>query len=80
MSLGAGEDVISLGEVIESEPVRHELAGGDLAAGQQPQQRRRRGRIDQAGGDGDVPGPLILQVQRGGLAVHADIGDAARQA
>src|SRR5262249_18561410 len=33
--------------------------------------------VHQPGGDGDVPDPVVFQVQRGGLAVHADVGDPA---
>ena len=42
---------------------------------QQPQQRRRRVGVDEAGGDGDVLDPQVLEVQGGGLAVHTDVGD-----
>ena len=49
----------------------------DVVAGEQPQQRRRGVRVDQAGRDGDVLDPQLLEVQRGGLAVHADVGDVA---
>jgi len=46
--------------------------GGRRAAG-----AGRRGiGVNQAGRDRDVPGPLVFQVQGGGLAVHADVGNA----
>lgn len=47
----------------------------DAACGEHAQQYRGAGRVGQAGGDRDVADPMVFQVQRGGFAVHADVGD-----
>ena len=44
---------------------------------EQLEKRRCRIRVDEAGRDGHVPDPECLEVQRGRLTVHADVGDVA---
>src|SRR3546814_5468442 len=46
--------VVGLHELVHREVVGHEPAGVHLAAGHQLEQRRRRERVDEPGGDGDV--------------------------
>src|SRR5690242_9757483 len=75
--LGAGEYVVGLFELVEGEVVGDERLDVELAGGDQAEEGRRGGGVHQAGGDRDVPDPLLFQVQRGGLAVHADVGDPA---
>src|SRR3984957_6279195 len=71
----AREHVISLVELIQREVVGDKSSRVDVVAGEQAQECRRRVRVDQAGRDGDVPGPLVFEVQGRGRAVHADVGD-----
>ena len=49
--------------------------GVELVAGQQAQQGRCGGGVDEPGRDRDVADPEVLEVQRHRLAVHADVGD-----
>src|SRR6266852_6773969 len=74
---GPREHVVGLVEVVQVEVVGDEPLGVDLAGGDQAHQGRRGGGVDQARGDREVPDPLLFQVQRGGLAVHADVRDPA---
>ena len=46
----------------------------------QPHQLRDAERVDQPGRDGHVADPQLLQVQRGGLAVDADVRESAARA
>src|SRR5680860_61805 len=69
----AGEHVVGLHELVEAEAVGDKALRVDLVAGEQTQQGRRRVRVDQPGRDRHVFGPQPLQVQRGRLAVHADV-------
>ena len=50
-------------------------AGVELLGADELEEGRRRVGVDQSGGDGDVPAPQVLEVQGGGLAVDADVGD-----
>src|ERR1700722_1711634 len=72
--LGVGENVVGLLEVVQVEVVGDELGGVELPGGDQPHQGRGGGAVHLPGGDGDVPGPLLFQVQHGRTAVHADVG------
>src|SRR5580658_10788416 len=74
---GPGEDVVRRFHLIQAEMMGDEPLGVDLAAGDQPHQGRGGGGVLQARGDRYVPGPLFVQVQRDGSAVHANIRDPA---
>src|SRR5580693_3936929 len=74
---GPAEDVVRLVELIQAKVVGDEPLGVELAAGDQLQQGRGGVGVDQAGGDRDVPDPLVFQVQRDRRAVHADVRDPA---
>src|SRR5580700_6584096 len=74
---GPGEDVVRLVPLVQTEVVGDEPLGVELAAGDQLQQGGGGVGVDQAGGDRDVPDPLVFQVQRDRRAVHADVRDPA---
>src|SRR6516162_10952136 len=74
------EDVVRVHELVEGEMVGHEALCVDLTGTGELEQRRRREGIDQAGGDGHVADPQVLEVERGRLAVDADVGDPAPRA
>src|SRR5215217_5713130 len=67
------EHVVGLDELVEGEVMGDEAPGMDLVAGDELEQRGRGVRVDQARGDGHVLDPQFLEVQRGRLAVHADV-------
>src|SRR5580704_17060010 len=74
---GPREDVVRLVPLVQTEVVGDEPLGVELATGDQLQQGGGGVGVDQAGGDRDVPDPLVLQVQRDRRAVHADVRDPA---
>jgi hypothetical protein len=78
VALGRGiEHVVRLLRVAEREAVRRERRGIEAAALDQPQELRRGGRVDETRRDQHVADPQLLEVERRGMAVHADIGQAA---
>src|SRR5438067_1490672 len=76
----AAEDVVGLDELVEREMVGDEPAGIDLMARDQLEQRWRGVGVDQAGGNGDVLDPQLLQMEGGWFAVHADVGHPTARA
>ena len=67
-----GEHVVGLVELIQCEVVGDEPPSIDLVSGEQAQQGRRGVRVDQAGRDGDVPGPLVLGVHGEPATLHLE--------
>src|SRR5205814_10372909 len=77
MALGRGsEDVVRLFRIRESEAVGGERRRVEASRLDQPEELRRRGRVDEARRDQDVADPQLLEVERRGMAVHADVGEA----
>jgi hypothetical protein len=74
---GPSEDVVGLVELVEGEVVGHEALGVDLVALGQLEERGGGVGVDEAGGDGDVADPKVLEVQGDRLAVDPDVGDVA---
>ena len=77
---GAGEDVVRVEELAEREPVGDQPAGVEVTGRHKVEQCGRRVRVDQARRDGDVSDPQVLEVERGRLAVHSDVGDPSARA
>src|SRR5690242_3805680 len=71
-----GEHVIGVNELVKGEVVSNEPRGVDLLRGNEPEQRGGRAGVDQPGRDRYILDPQLLEMKGGGLAVHADVGDA----
>src|ERR1700712_2017159 len=72
---GSAEDVVGRFELIHCEAVRNHRRRVEVMAGDQSDQCRRRVRIHQPGGDGQVLDPDVLQVQGRRRTMDTDVGN-----
>src|SRR6187455_3283105 len=70
---GVSEGVVGLHDVVETESMRDESCGTQLARLHQFEQQWRRDCVDQTRREHDVAVPQFLEVQLHGLAMDADI-------
>src|SRR5437773_1670746 len=72
-----GKGVVRRHRLSEREAMSRERRRVEPPLGDELQQARRRGRVDETRRDRDAANPEPLEVQRRGMPVNADVGDVA---
>ena len=74
------ERLVGLDDLVEGEPVRHELLDRQLVLRHELEQHRQRRGVDQPHADGDVLDPEVLELELHRRAVHTDVRHVAARA